>query len=102
MHKNLFLELSIQESIVNVNLLDCPAPGNSEGENRVNCWFLNHQAKCFKEVHSRDLLEPFGNQSGFVFVKRPIKKEFDVKDPHTVDFSHGFIEGNKIPSVVYH
>lgn len=84
-HEDLFGEIPIEESIMDVKLTYWPIRGNCNGKYDADGSGSDHRAECIKVVNAFILVIAFGNQASFVTFDRSIGMTFDAKDPFTAD-----------------
>ena len=85
MHINNLLKIPVKKDIINVDLLNVPPLGDSNGEIDSNRGRLNNRVEGLKEVDIRGLLKPLGNKVGLIFVQGAINLEFCTKNPLSVN-----------------
>ena len=82
-HEDLFAKDTIQEGIIDINLLIIPMIGNNKSKDDSE-WFVN-EVEYLKEVYAWLLLKAFSHKSSFVALDRPIKIKFDPEDPFVIN-----------------
>ena len=56
-HKNCFMEIPIQEGVIDVNVLDIPIFCDRQGEDNPNSRGFFYRTKGVEEINTRSLLE---------------------------------------------
>ena len=90
----------MEESILDIELVNRPLAGESQRENRVNCGRLNDWAKCLGKVNTRALSEATKNPTCLVTLQRTVGEELVLENPLAGDNVGMSGARNQIPSLV--
>jgi hypothetical protein len=92
----------MEESILDVELLDQPIPGKSKGHDDVNYHGLHNGAESLVIIDIETLREPAKNPMGLVPLECPVGFELVLEDPLAYDNIGVTGVRNQVPSVVGH
>jgi hypothetical protein len=70
---------------LNIKLSKVPPSRSCNGQDNANGSCLDHRTECILIVNSIPLFVPFGDNTSFVSLKRPICLLFDFKQPHAIN-----------------
>jgi hypothetical protein len=91
---------AMEEGILDVELMDCPVPGEGKGEAGSNGGELNDGVEGLVVVHSRALGEALKDPTGLVAVEGAVRGQFVGKEPLAGDRVGAWWTRHQVPSVV--
>lgn len=74
-------EVTMQEGIVHVHLMNWPLACRCDRQNGVNCGCLDHRRERLLKINSRPLREPADHPPCFVAFQAPAGFEFVMEEP---------------------
>jgi hypothetical protein len=90
----------MEESILDIELINCPVPGEGEGENDPNGGELDNGAEGLVVVDSGALGEAPKDPTSLVAVERAIRGQLVAKNPFVGDHVGAWWTRHQIPGVV--
>ena len=72
---------TMQKSILDVELMNRPAPRESQREHCVNSGWLHHRTESLREIHTRPLGKTTKNLVHHIPFERPVRPELVLEDP---------------------
>ena len=101
-HIDCFGEMTMKECIINIQLSQSPTLHHSYSQKSAYSDRLNNRTKCFFVIQSGSLIEPFGHQSGFEPINRPISMSFHPKYPFTTNNITIRWRRHQLPGIMTH
>jgi len=98
--KHCLRQSTMEESILDIELVNRPLAGESQRENRANCGRFNDWAECLGKVNTRALSEATKNPTCLVTLQRTVGEELVLENPLAGDNVGMSGARNQIPSLV--
>jgi hypothetical protein len=80
-----FLELAVQEHVLDIQLVDRPLTGCGDGEHGADRCGFHHRREGLIEINPRSLIEPANDATSFSPFQFAVGMEFAAVDPFSTD-----------------
>lgn len=94
-HENLFLDISLKESIIDVQMVYWPIMCKSKSEDDFDGLWTNHRSKGLHEIKARALGDLFATRRALYLAMEPLGLHLIRKKPLAPHFVFIFGRGNK-------
>ena len=97
---NFFIQKTMKECIIDVELVNRPRIGYGNGEEHVDNNELYHRRKTVKIVDACNLIIPFGDKASLISIDSAVRMKFRLENPRTTNGSCPKGEISDIQTVV--
>ena len=77
LHKDIFIESTVQKGIGDIELLDVLVKLNSESKDKLDSSWFNHWTECLSVVNAISLIKSFSHKTRFKSVDSAIRFSFN-------------------------
>lgn len=101
-HVDILLKNTVQESILNIELVKAPTTGEGKRKHQMDSGMLDNRTESFSIINTKLLFKPFGDQARFVSINCTVSPMFELEYPLAIDQVAARRRRNEVPGSVRH